>query len=1296
MASQQSSRVEPLSPELPSAVGAFPDTPVPQQSPLDDVKPPLSPSRQDSPAIEIEKALDETSSQSSPIDEETIDEESPRPLKEKGPSALEDHNDKTSPQFSPVDEKAHLPPSADAPSAFQRLPDEIIQQVLEVTDPDSFASLVLLNTKWRRISQQAHLYAHHLSKCNSYAAGHASISDESVNDDNLPNLRRLFAREVKRNLFEAYLRPKTTTIKLISTSISSSSAPGGEGLQFSPSPRGHHVLAYNSSRIYILDVREPELAVKRELKILRRPAAACILDDGSLLAILSTDMQVDLYDLGPSPPRRTQSLILDMAPRAIALSPCGSVMAAAYEGGIEVSSIHPGALETDRRAVKCDAVDSLAFSLDGTQLLGTTTNSSTPNTVILTAPYYDPGNQMSDDNISALWTTSILFPNTSRDCSHAVLLQESSSVEAMWTFTYDRSFETFRAVRIDDLRNGTTYFTGPIPTAASPGPLLPSTLPAASFQGELVSAGFEGQDVWLYGVPEDLEAVPEVNSSSADPSAPPALHRRGSGVSVRSPSRIQEANGCRVPQWQILCDKYRNTFVTGRKITELCGVSNVKWVAGFGNTSLQERLVVTARGVMPTKPITEEDGIDFVDGGRVTILDFDYNPDNGQEQDITIEVGTMEPEILEEEHRDIDTEVAIVRRRTVAQRRGNRGGMMRSATRSTHQLEALLRPATSHGPEIEDPLVPRPMATARNTVRADTPEEAEDATLEEAQEALDAPYAHASPRSGTTLRRAATAAAVSRQRQPQTPVAGPVEYRRADGRAEHPHESDADNWVPPPPPYAKEDPGVDLPVFLRHSAIPGVRVVPTNRQTIAGIPPVPPVPAIPSFPPVPPIPHGMPPSSTGRPELPRIRTSSAREGHQRNTWVPGTASQRAASDSVSGRPTVPAMGALHRPTSSYPTQMGTRSLPDDEEDIYDVSPVGSPPQAAEPQESRAHVTTASASTPERPSAGALSSASEYTPASSMSHAPTEASFSDSVNMHAYHPIIPLSATSVQRPEDPRSASPVVGKLPNAQTWPRAPHAPAPASAAPLAGYPHSAPATNLNNGTAIGAALPPAPKPEQLASLHRREGSFGAPRPASGSFQFARVPVGSRSNQTRVSRRYSGIPEVRPPSPPDQPLIISTPTGVAGAFDNPGQSHIVSHHVGPVIHAPVPRHIRPVSSIHVLRPTMDCLETTSSIGPEGASSNHPILLNVPPAPPSGPLTSSSLRHHTSLSRRPSRARKGALKNIHDARTRGWTGRKKNKKKGNGNDGASAADWTEVNMGAKAPKPQTKERKCIVM
>ncbi|RYP54185.1 hypothetical protein DL768_000964 [Monosporascus sp. mg162] len=1171
--------------------------------------------------------------------------------------------------------------TAKAPSAFDKLPDEIIQQILQLADPNSFASLVLLNPKWRRVSQQAQLYAHHLSRCDSYAASHGALHAATVDDASLPRLRQLFAREVKRNLFEAYLRPRTTTVKLISNSISSSSAPGGEGLQFNTSPRGHHLLAYNSSRIYILDVRGPELAVKRELKILRRPASTCILDDGSLLAVLSSDMQIDLYDLRQSPPRRKQSLILDNAPRAIALSPCGSVLAAAYESGIEVSSIASDALPSDRRAVKCDGVDSLAFSFDGTQLLGTTTTSQPPNTVILTAPYYDPGNQAAADNISPMWTTSILFPNSSRDCSHAVLLQESSLVEAAWTFTYDKSFETFRAVRIDDLRNGTTYFTGPVPTGNSPGPLLPSTLPAANYTGDLVSAGFEGRDVWLYGVPEDLEAVPEANTTVSDAPPPHGLHRRNSGLSVRSPSRNLDGDNGRVPQWQLLCDKLRNTFVSGRKITGLDNVNTVKWVSDFGDYTLQERLVVAARGVLPSKPITEEDGIDFVDGGRITILDFDYGVEDGGHDDITIEVGTREPEVLEEESRDLDAEVAIVRRRTVAQNR--RSGVMRSATTAAHQVDHLLvpPPPLPSLPRSEDPLVPRAMPTARNTSKLQ--QEDTEVSLEEAQEALDAPYTHASPRSGPTLRRAATAAAVNRRRNPEPPVAGPVEYRRADGRREHPHESDADNWVPPPPPYTKEADPSDLPAFLRHAAIPGVGFEQPSGRPLTQ-------PARPTEP----TPHA---AASNRPELPRIQTSSARGRQIPTSWNPHGPHQRMTSDSASITRPATSRTATERPMTSPSTRHDNIARPEDEEDIYDASPAGSPRRAARPQYP---VQTPEWSGPRQASTAAVSSAADFTPASPSSSGTADGSFHLSIQANRSNVSLPPPPVSdSRRSEEQAGASSTIRRISNVGTWPSAPRVPNPVSTCAMDGFPRSAPVATARNDDLIYASLPPAPRLDQLASLNRRDSS--APYRASGVFQVPHVPVGRRNSQDRASFRHSvavpGLGTVPSSPPPDQPLIISTPRGVSGAFDGPGQSSSHINPTAPVLLAPVPRHPRASATSAILQPTADRLETSYSN--DGAMDRGPgregAISYAASAPPQ-PLTASSLRHHTSLSRRQSRARRSAAKNISDAKTRGWTGRKRNRNRKDV-ETASATGWTDVPCAGGAPAAwQKKEKKCAVM
>ncbi|KAL2022815.1 hypothetical protein VTK56DRAFT_4631 [Thermocarpiscus australiensis] len=1255
-------------------------------------------------------------------------------------------------------------PGKDEPSAFERLPDEIIQQILHATDSNGFASLVLLNRKWRSVAQQAHLYAHHLANCPSYAMGHRA-PPQAAGDHDLPRLRRLFAKEAKRNLFAAYLRPSRTIIKVISNSISSSSCPGGEGIQLSPSPKGHHLLAYNSSRIYLVDARAPEIAVKREFKILRRPAATCVNDEGTMLAVLQTEMQVDIYNLTQTPPKRTQSIILDHSPRAIALSPCGSVLAAAYQGGIEVSSLNPGALATDRRAVKCDAVDALSFSFDGTQILGTTVHAPQPNTVILTAPYYDPGSHMADDNISALWTTSILFPNTSRDCSHAVLIQNGKYEEAAWAFTYDRSFETFRAVRIDDLRNGTTYFTGPVPSPESQAKLLPCTLPAASYYGELVSAGFQGKEIWLYGIPEDLDAVPDAATSpGADGgSNGGALSRRNSGPAMRSTARMQEnSESVRVPQWQILCDKLRNTFVAGYKVDELEGVSTVKFVADFAGSCVKERLIVAARGVAPNTSVGDDEGIDFVDGGRITILDFDYGPRDGTVKEYTIEVGTKEPEVLEEEHRDIDTEVAIVRRRTVAQKRKSRGAaVMRSMTGASRPPPLPNQPSAPSENDEDDPLVPRLIGVppTRRPEPSPAADEIDTQSIEE-QEALDAPYAHASPRPATTLRRAATAAANNRRLHPSA-AAGHIEYRRADGRAEHPHESDADNWVPPPPPYQKEDP-CDLPSFLRYAAVLPLaassthpaqmdrqairnssasmhqqprRCQPANRYS-SPVPPVPPLPSISGIPPVPPIPP-LPQSVAGPP-------------------VPPVPSLPQAPSHAFGE----SSGAGNHEHTTRPSSRSSRYR--EGENIYDVSPPDSPALAPVGQHvSREQSESRTVSSPEPPSQTGM-----LPPGSAQAAEGESQTATASVSPEG----IARPALSLQIPSQPghtpsRAAAeePPVRRLSASRTWPTQPM---PTGSAPPAGYPYSAPPVNKTQ--APPHAFPPPPNAKQLSGVSNR---LSAPRPLSGSFQLPRIPVDNSmsgepnfrrtSYQRPVSQQQNYSFPLHPPAPQfqqyssrttihepqprrprdlsspvpplpheDTPLIISTPKGVTGAFDPP-ERHPSERRAETPILAPVPRHPRPATQPSILRgpaqERLDPIYSCNNNGPQQQQqqeATHHHHLAVPLASRPVSSTSSSRRRAPSLSlglnlgRKQSRAERSAAKNVADAKRRGWSGgsksiasrKKKKKDREREFDAASSAAWTDVtsysvqprevvggNPGAgRREKGRERERRCVVM
>lgn len=712
--------------------------------------------------------------------------------------------------------------------------------ILYLTDPETFSSLVLVDHAWRSASETPHLYAHHLSRCPSFSRSHNYVGGPFT-EDSLSTLKGQFAREVKRNLFEAYLQPRRTLVSLVSTTTSSSAAiPGGEAFDFAFSPNGHWVLALSSSRIYVIDTASSRISVQRELKVLRRPISAAILDDGSILAVLSSDHRVNIYNLKNLEVKHLRVVSLDETPHAIALAPKGEVLAAAFDGGIELHSLAPSALASEHRAIKCDRVDALRFSGDGTVLVGTTKNSTNPNTVILSAPYYteDHHHLPASEQISQLWTSQILFPNSSRDCSNAALLPNRSDGDTSWTFTYDKVFESFRAVRTDDLRNGTTYFTGPRPPKrdGSRNPrkkLAPCTLPTPSDHGELVAAGFLGQEVWLYGVPEGLytSAVTQTD----DPNAPSASSSSGHGppsAAAMSPStsltRGEAAELTRLPKWQVLVDKYRNVFAKGRRVAEISGVSGVCWVSRKqekqGPPSLGERLIIFAPGGIPGDPDLEQDGFASVDGGRIVILDFDRTSHDGMIEEVRFEVGNAIPELLEEKDMDMESEVALARQRTVRNLPDRRTTVV-DVLASAPEMPPL--PPTANAIANANAAAAAAAAASGTSVgiaHASLPEvadsSAEGLSLEEASQVFDGPYSHTHPRSRTSLYRSATAVAANRERNPPRIISeARVEYRRPDGRGELPHESDADNWVPPPPPYTAES-DTPLPEHLRATLLP--------------------------------------------------------------------------------------------------------------------------------------------------------------------------------------------------------------------------------------------------------------------------------------------------------------------------------------------------------------------------------------------------------------------------------------------------------------------------------------------
>jgi hypothetical protein len=699
-------------------------------------------------------------------------------------------------------------------------------RILWAVDADTFASAVLLNRQWNSASQKIELYAHHLSRCPSFALTNNVITGPFRRND-LKRLKSKFATEVRRNLFEAYLRPRETLVNLICYSANSSAAfPGGEAFRFIFSPNGQILLALSSSRIFVLDLTSDPPTVRRELKTSRRALSASITDDGSLLAVLSTKHQANIYGLTDSGVKHIQVLVLDNPPRTITLAHEGTVLAAAYEGGVEVFSLAANALSTDRRAVRCEAVDTLAFSGDGSMLVGSSLGEDDPSAVIITAPFYtenDP-NISSRDLHSRMWTTQILFPNNSSTCSHAVLLQSHGEGEGNWLFAFDHTLQSYRAVRTDDTRTGVAYFLSP-PVSRRFSMPSPTIAPTASANGDLVVAGFSGTGLWLYGIPEKVDTAPDMGSvierdeqhnhgrmalTSATGHREPLMAYSPS-VSGSSESIEDDSLAGRV-DWR------QSIFVKCRHLKSIDGLTEARWVekseavaAGFPG----RRLAVVAPGGVDA--FAEEMGDESmpIDGGRISLLDFDYSPQEGGSRVFTIEVGEKEPEILPEQHGTLDVEVALERRRTVRQTRG-RGNRRMNLGRS----------ATAIGAHSID--------YNRGEYRTNIDERlAGDSTSQPPSPDTE------NPRSPDSLHRAATATGISRARYPPRPPLGSAQgsppgqvvYRRQDGR-EIPHESDADNWEPPPPPY-KRSPPVGTPVDL-----PTISLSSQANEPAATIPPV--------------------------------------------------------------------------------------------------------------------------------------------------------------------------------------------------------------------------------------------------------------------------------------------------------------------------------------------------------------------------------------------------------------------------------------------------------------------------
>jgi hypothetical protein len=562
--------------------------------------------------------------------------------------------------------------------------------------------------------------------------------------------------------------PFMRIVELHSSSIASSAAfPRGEALGFTISPNGCWVAAISSSRVYVINARQIPGGSVRAFQIWHRPVAVTIHNDGSILALLTDEHLLNIYRLNTNEDDQIQvarSIHLTVPSRKVIISPDGRLLVAVNEDGygVEFVSLVAAANERDRRSVRCDGFDYGMFSLDNRTFLGSSTHTSSPSSVLISVhpfdgPLDEEGIPMAEPSNEA-WTRRILFPQSISRMHHASLLpslcggpaEEMVAVEAgddgvlhvINLASPGAAHRTFAL--LDSHSNSTPKFT------------LESVPPAVSDSGVAAIAVKDNAhlEIWLY----DLLLDNKYPSTQ-----PTAFSSHSNHGNTRYPF-------LRIPK--VEADGW-----TLRNITDL------KWCSSPGDleqNSVQHRLVAISN---VSEPETYEDGSSFnsfIAGGRIIAMDFGKSNPRGTET-IQMNLDDIAPQTrLHNEELDIETEVELVRKRTVVQKR------MRP-----------LRPSTS--------VVSRSLTSRRDSRRRSLTEShnsGDNGTTEE----LEVPYANAQPRSPLSLHRAASVAAVSpaSRRHLQALPSRPLEYIRADGRPDPPHESDADNWVPPPPPYTRD------------------------------------------------------------------------------------------------------------------------------------------------------------------------------------------------------------------------------------------------------------------------------------------------------------------------------------------------------------------------------------------------------------------------------------------------------------------------------------------------------------
>lgn len=612
--------------------------------------------------------------------------------------------------------------------------------------------------------------------------------------------------------------PAVAVLQLTSDTASSSALPDTFG--FSVSRGGSFVIVYSASNVWVIRTSQLPRLWARTLHVSRKPVAIDITEDGALLAVLSRPAQVDLYDVegdGSRQITKRRTVLLVHEASTMAISPDGLILITGNKFGIEVVAIGPGAPESCRRTLSAPVGDTLEFSEDGRTLLVTSYARKLGSSAMFMLPGLYDGPLGEDGepmptSPEVAWTTLVLFPESTRIARQATLLRDAETSHIDELFAFNAEEDTWGIYDMPTQRFTRRKMFLPDQQRWTRAEFLDDSMPAVSPNADFAAVALRIRgttSIWIYQVP-GWDFKPSPHAFDNTPIQPcfkiPIMDDK--------PSTHQEITCLR---WVRISDD----------IQRLLAVGNISPAS-----------TDTARPCVP-------------EGSKAVLvcLDFDRRkPKHGPQPEPTWQEYDLDPllpgEKLPEGSVDFDREVELARTRTIAQRR---------AELHTNDNRRLSRSGSTPVRAHTSSSCSR-RSSVRQSMSSISRVNSEELTMEEAQAAFEAPYDNTQPRSQNILTRAATVAAVSpaNRRHLRALPFQPLEYRRADGMRDPPHESDADNWVPPPPAYTKTAEDAQS-VSLSH---------PTSSSRL----PIPPVPALP--PPFLPLPLQSIPMPQGHYQLP--------------------------------------------------------------------------------------------------------------------------------------------------------------------------------------------------------------------------------------------------------------------------------------------------------------------------------------------------------------------------------------------------------------------------------------------